>query len=158
MRPWKASCAATSFVRPVSRDSLNATSLASAPELQKKTRVPVSAPSSPASPSASAIPGSVAVQVGRVTERVQLPRDSLDDRRVAVPEHVHRDAAEQVEVALAVDVGDDGALSAGQRQRRRAVVVHHHGGPPRPNARRCVMPLTTFVPVPASVNSSTSTQ
>jgi len=30
-----------------------------------------------------------------------------------VAEHVHSDAAEQVEVPLAIDVGDDGTLSAG---------------------------------------------
>ena len=89
-----------------------------------------------------------------MTERVQLPRDSLDDRRVTVPEHIHRDPAEQVEIPLAVDVGDDGALSARKRKRRRAVVVHHHRGP---TLFECHA-LTTFVPVPASVSSSTSTQ
>ena len=60
VRPWKPPCAATSFVRPVSRDSLKAASLASVPELQNNTRVSVSAPSRPTSASASAIPGSVA--------------------------------------------------------------------------------------------------
>ena len=59
VRPWKAPWAATSFVRPVSRVILKATSLASVPELQKNTRAP-SAPSSPTSASASAMPGSVA--------------------------------------------------------------------------------------------------
>ncbi|CFE64394.1 Uncharacterised protein [Mycobacterium tuberculosis] len=63
VRPWKASWAATSFVRPVSRDSLNAASLASAPELQKNTRVRWSAPSSATSSSASAMPGSVAYRL-----------------------------------------------------------------------------------------------
>ena len=38
VRPWKAPWAATSFVRPVSRVILKATSLASVPELQKNTR------------------------------------------------------------------------------------------------------------------------
>ncbi|EUA54889.1 acetylornithine aminotransferase argD domain protein [Mycobacterium intracellulare 1956] len=65
VRPWKASCAATSFVRPVSRDILKATSLASVPELQKNTRAGVSsgAPSRATSSSASAMPGSVAYRL-----------------------------------------------------------------------------------------------
>ena len=56
VRPWKAPSAETTPVRPVSRDSLNAASLASAPELQKNAfpRRPASARSS----SASATPGS----------------------------------------------------------------------------------------------------
>ena len=66
------------------------------------------------------------VEVGGVAQRVQLRGDGLDDRRVAVAEHVDRDAAEQVQVGLAVGVGDHGAVAAGQRQRRGAVVVHHH--------------------------------
>jgi hypothetical protein len=37
VRPWKEPSAATSFVRPVRRDSLKAASLASVPELVKKT-------------------------------------------------------------------------------------------------------------------------
>jgi hypothetical protein len=38
VRPWNPPSAATTPVRPVRRDSLNAASLASAPELAKKTR------------------------------------------------------------------------------------------------------------------------
>ena len=37
VRPWKPCSAATSWVRPVRRVSLNAASLASVPELVKKT-------------------------------------------------------------------------------------------------------------------------
>lgn len=37
VRPWKPPSVATMWVRPVSRPILNAASLASAPELQKKT-------------------------------------------------------------------------------------------------------------------------
>ena len=58
VRPWKAPCAATILVRPVSRLILNAASLASAPELQKKTLAGASSWATRAS--ASAIPGSVA--------------------------------------------------------------------------------------------------
>src|SRR5208283_5739900 len=82
----------------------------------------------------------------------------LDDRWVAMAEDVDRDAAEQVQVGLAVDVGDHGAVTAGQRHRRGAVVVHHHGFPPVSHRVRGCHALTTLVPVPSSVKSSTSTQ
>ena len=68
---------------------------------------------------------------------------------MAVAQDVDRDAAEQVQVGLAVDVGDHGAVAAGQRHRRGAVVVHHHGFPPLPHVGRLaclVIALTTFVP------------
>ena len=58
VRPWKQPSAATRRVRPVRRVSLRAASLASAPELAKKT-LP-SDPSSPSSRSARATCGSVA--------------------------------------------------------------------------------------------------
>src|SRR6185312_10506215 len=95
---------------------------------------------------------------------------------------VDRNAAEQVEVALSVDVGDDGPVATGQGHRRGAVVVHHHGFP-APLDRFGVCPVrhafhlrrsssafpiallrlssparTTLVPVPSSGKSSTSTQ
>src|SRR5699024_5221656 len=94
------------------------------------------------------------IQVGGVPERVELAGDRVDDGRMAVAEDVDRDPAEQVEVGSAVDVGDHRAVTAGQRQRWGAVVVHHHGLPPVLESH----PLTTLVPVPSSVNSSTSTQ
>ena len=43
VRPWNASCIATTPERPVSRVSLSAASLASAPELEKNTRASTSA-------------------------------------------------------------------------------------------------------------------
>ena len=66
--------------------------------------------------------------------------------------------AEQIEIGLAVDVGDHRALAAGQRQRRGAVVVHHHRLPPLLHGLGVAHGSLTFVPVPSSVNSSTSTQ
>ena len=56
VRPWKAPSAVTTSGRPVSRLILNAASLASAPELQKKTRP--GRPARSSSRSASATPGS----------------------------------------------------------------------------------------------------
>ena len=108
---------------------LNATSLASVPELQKNTRAPASAPSSPTSASASAMPGSVAYRFDVWPSVFSWRGDRLDDGGMAVAENVDGDAAEQVDVGLAVDVGDHGTVAAGQRQRRGAVVVHHHAVP-----------------------------
>ena len=45
VRPWKPPSAATTWVRPVRRVSLNAASLASAPELEKNTSRPGRRPS-----------------------------------------------------------------------------------------------------------------
>src|SRR5271166_6793013 len=77
-------------------------------------------------------------------------------------QNIDRDAAQQVQVGVAVHVGDHGAVTAGQSHRWGAVVVHHHGFPPGPHRRRIgpsvCHALTTLVPVPSSVNSSTSTQ
>src|SRR6202042_208718 len=63
VRPWKPPCAATSLVRPVRRESLNAASLASVPELQNNTRASASPPRRPTSASASAMPGSAAYKL-----------------------------------------------------------------------------------------------
>ncbi len=69
------------------------------------------------------------VQVRRVAQRVELPRDGLDHGGVAMAQDVDRDAAQQIEIGLAVDVGDHGAVTTGQCDRWGAVVVHHHGFP-----------------------------
>src|SRR5580693_533959 len=103
-------------------------------------------------------PGFGGIQIGRVAQRRHLVRDGLDDGRVAMAEYVDRDAAEQVQVALAVHVGDRGTVTAGQSHRRGGVVIHHHGFPPLPHHLRMGHADTTLVPVPSSVNSSTSTQ
>ena len=55
VRPWNAFSAATIRVRPVSRESLNAASLASAPELVNNTRPSPAAPEMSSNRSASAI-------------------------------------------------------------------------------------------------------
>src|ERR1700678_3176213 len=79
-----------------------------------------------------------------------------------MPQHVDGDTAEQIEVGLAVHIGDHGAIAAGQSQRRDTVVVHHHRGPPLlDGVGLCssgAHALTTFVPEPWSVSSSTNTQ
>ena len=57
----------------------------------------------------------------------ELVGDGLDQGRVVVAERVDGDAAEQVEVLLAVGVPDVGALAAGEHQLRRAEGVHQRG-------------------------------
>ena len=47
-----------------------------------------------------------------MAERVHLGGDGRDDGGMAVAEHVDRDAAEQIEVGLAVGIGDHGAVPA----------------------------------------------
>ncbi len=64
-------------------------------------------------------------EVGDVPERRQLGRDGLDDRRVRVAERVDRDAAEQVDVLLAVGVPHPGTHTTRERQCRRTEGVHH---------------------------------
>jgi len=49
----------------------------------------------------------------------------LDDGGVRMAERGHRDAGDQVQVTVAVDVPDVAALAAGEAQRRDAVVAHH---------------------------------
>ena len=83
-------------VRPVRRASLNAASLASAPELQKNTRP--SRPVRSSSRSASRTAGSFATRLDDVAESGDLPGDRLDDSRMGVAEEVHGDAADQVDV------------------------------------------------------------
>ena len=127
VRPWKAPSAVTTSGRPVSRLILNAASLASAPELQKKTRPgPAGELEQPLGEQQARL---VHRQVGDVPELLRLRGDRLDDLRVRVAEDRRRDAAEQVGVLAAVDVPDRRARAAGQRDRRRLVVAHHHGRP-----------------------------
>ena len=63
VRPWKPPSAATMRVRPVRRAILNAASLASAPELHKKTRLPSGASHVRSSASASATCTGVATRL-----------------------------------------------------------------------------------------------
>ena len=88
------------------RVSLSAASLASAPELVKKTLPPVGRPIRASSRSASATWGSVAKKL-ETWPRVRSWRgDGLDQRRVGVAERVDGDAAEQVDVLAPVVVPD----------------------------------------------------
>src|SRR5215469_12001579 len=79
-----------------------------------------------------------------------------------MPQDVDGYAAEQVQVGVAVHIGDHGTITAGQCHRRDAVVVHHHRGPPMLHGFGIRLQVghspTTFVPVPSSVNNSTNTQ
>ena len=113
VRPWKLPSMATRWVRPVRRVSLNAASLASAPELVKNTLPPPSgSPSRDSSRSASVTCGSVAKKFETWPRVPQLLGDGVDQRGVGVAERVDGDAAEQVEVAVALGVPDVGALAA----------------------------------------------
>ena len=122
VRPWKEPSAATRWVRPVRRVSLNAASLASVPELVKKTRP--SAPTSARRRSASSTCGWVVKKLETWPSVVELLGDGGDERRVGMTECVDGDAAEEVDVLLAVDVPDVGALPAGQHELGRAEGVH----------------------------------
>ena len=123
VRPWKEPSAATRWVRPVRRVSLNAASLASVPELVKKTR-PVGAPTSAEQPLGQLDLGLAGEEVGDVAEGAELVGDGRDQRRVGVAERVDGDAAEQVDVLLAVDVPDVGALTADEDELGRPEGVH----------------------------------
>src|SRR5204863_2710929 len=81
-------------------------------------------------------------------ELADLLGDRVDDGRMRVPERVHRDPADQVEVALAVGVPDVGALASSQRDRRGAVVVHQ---------RRLPACLTIYIGRDHSLSLSGST-
>ena len=109
VRPWKPPSAATTWVRPVRRVSLNAASLASVPELVKNTLA------GPASEQVDQLLGQLDLgrageEVGDVAERLELLGDGRDQGRVAVAEGVDGDAAEQVDVLVALVVPDVGAL------------------------------------------------
>ena len=106
VRPWKAFCAATIFVRPVSRVSLNATSLASAPGVAEEDpgrHLGAQVADEGFGQGDARFGG---VEVGDVPQGVQLGGHRLDDGGMPVAEDVDRDAGEQVEIGLAVGVGD----------------------------------------------------
>ena len=67
-------------------------------------------------------------EVGHVAERAELGGDGLDEGGVGVAEGVDGDAAEQVDVLLAVGVPHVRALPAGEGQHGRAEGVHHGAG------------------------------
>ena len=82
VRPWKAPSAATRWVRPVRRVSLSAASLASAPELVKKT-LPAPAPSSVEQPLGQLDLGPVAKKFETWPSVCSWVGDRLDQGRVA---------------------------------------------------------------------------
>src|SRR5699024_5370349 len=68
-------------------------------------------------------------QVGDVTQLGELRGHRLDDRGVRVAEGVDCDPGEQVDVDIAVDVGNGGALAGDQFNRWGAVGVEQYLGP-----------------------------
>ena len=63
----------------------------------------------------------VVIEVRRVDERAALVGDSVDDRRMVIAERVDADAAEQIEIAIAVLV-DDVHTFAADKKNRAAIV------------------------------------
>ena len=167
VRPWKEPSAATRWVRPVRRVSLKAASLASVPELVKNTRPPVARSTSASSRSASSTWGALVKKFETWPRVVELLGDGRDQRGVGVAEGVDGDAAEQVDVLLAVGVPDVRTLAADEDQLRRPEGVHHGAGvallPLLAHESRLAFrtlvatPGSTWVPTPSSVNSSSST-
>ena len=108
VRPWKEPHALTTTWRPGPahfRASLSAHSLASAPELVKKTCPPARLPPPPMRRSrvaATSGADDVAEEVRDVEERARLLGQRLGHDRVGVPERGHRQAAEEVEVTPAL--------------------------------------------------------
>ncbi len=125
VRPWNAPSHAMIRGRPVRRASLNAASLASAPELQKNTRPGCGSGAADVQQSlGEGQHGGVGEEVRDMAEGGDLIGDRLDDGRVGVAQRVDRDAAEQVQVLLAVGVGDHDAVSADEFHGRDTEVVH----------------------------------
>ncbi len=144
--------------RPVRRASLIAASIASAPELPKKTRRP---PVSRRSRSAELELGWRGEVVRDVREGRRLARHGIHEDRVRVTERVDRDAGEEVEVLGALDVPHPGALAPDEHGERRWDRLHHRVGAPVPIRRvvaarpvQRVHAGTTSVPMPASVKIS----
>ena len=123
VRPWKAPSAATMPVRPVRRASLMAASRASAPELQKKTFDPAGAPASDEQPLGELDLRHRGEEVRDVHQLAGLLRHGRDQGGVVVAERVDGDAADQVEVAPAVDVPDPGAVAVLEHELRAAEEV-----------------------------------
>src|SRR5262245_57094051 len=97
------------------------------------------------------------IEVGNVQQLLRLLLDRLDNRWMAVPQTVNRDAAEKIEVFLAVGIPDFAAAAFDQGDGRAGVsfgdvlfgergdvpVLHHF--------------RTTSVPTPSLVKISKST-
>ena len=126
VRPWKPWSAATmtgAALPCLRRTTLSAASLASVPELQKKTRASACEEAEQLLGEQHA--GLVDEEVAGVRDLADLVGDRRDDGGVRVAERGDRDARDQVEVAVAVGVPDLAALAAVEGKRRHAVVGHH---------------------------------
>src|SRR5206468_1366619 len=62
--------------------------------------------------------------VGHVRERADLAAHRLHEGRMRVPERVHRDTRQEVEVLVSVHIPDAGALAADQHPLRRRQCPH----------------------------------
>ena len=90
-------------------------------------------------------------------ERRGLLADRGDDRRIAVAGVVDRQAAEQVDVGAAIRVPEDRALTADELDRETRVRRHRVARLDRLELIECGPAHgVTLVPIPASVNSSSS--
>ena len=69
-------------------------------------------------------------EVGDVAKGLQLGGDRLDQGRMGVAQGVDGDAAEEVDVLVAVGVPDVRPLAAGQHQLGRAERIHQRVGVP----------------------------
>ena len=133
VRPWKAPSRAMILVRvfrgvEFRRASLNAASLASVPELAKNTLEPAGALLSVEQLLGQRDLRGAGEEVGDVAQRGQLAGDHRGHERVGVAHGVHCDAAEQVQVFLAVRVPDQAAGAADQDALRRAEDAHQGRG------------------------------
>ena len=81
----------------------------------------------------------VGEQVRRMAERGDLIRHGVNNGRVSVPQSVHGDAGQQVEVLVAFRVGDDGAAARDQLARRGAIGFEQRGIPVALPVVRCVL-------------------
>ena len=98
----------------------------------------------------------VGEQVGGVDQRRRLGGDGLGHRRVGVAQPGDGQAAQEVEVAPAAVVPQLGSLAPHEGHRRGPVVVHQ-GGPAHGWSSVLSVLAVIIVPIPASVNSSSST-
>ena len=71
----------------------------------------------------------VGEKVRRVAERGDLTRYGVNNGWVSVPQSVNGDTGQQVQVIVAVDVGDDGAAARHELARRGAVGLEDRGVP-----------------------------
>ena len=140
MRPWKESSSATATGLPVAfRAHFSAASTASVPELQKNARAPPKRSDS--------WPDELQHRLGRVEvrgvpERRELALRGGERRRMTMPERDDGDAAEQIEVAAPLDVGEPDAVAGGERH-----VVARVGRQQRRRSQRRAHASTAVAPI-----------